>query len=317
VSQPIIPVAPIHFEDFDGRTFERLVFAYLLRTDNWRTLDWFGQVGKDKGRDICGERLTDGRPQGEKVCVLCANWRKLTAAKVKGDLKKLKASNWANPDQCIVLSGGSVSAKLRDGIKKLVAAEGIANGDVWSGAEFEERLRHKAESLLQRFVNGEKFPDAPDQIKLFIEGVGAANDDEILALMAGVFDRPAFYTPFHDESSIPAFKQALTDTIQALGTGIHKARDGTIIRRIPSWHDIKARNVRDAVAQIERKVASLRAQFDAFVRSDDIKLCGCNDPNCPVFTPSEAAKEKMDQMRSDILESFRKLHPDFAVRVGM
>jgi hypothetical protein len=135
--------------------------------------------------------------------------------------------------------------------------------------------------------------------------------------MAGVFDRPAFYTPFYAESSIPAFKQALTDTIQALGTGIHKARDGTIIRRIPSRHDIKDKTIRGALEKIERKVASLRAHFDAFVRSGDIKLCGCKEPDCPVFTPSEAASKKMDEMRSDILDSFRKLHPDFTVGVGM
>lgn len=317
MSKPTIPVAPIHFEDFDGRTFERLMFAYLLRTDNWKTLEWFGQVGKDKGRDICGVRLTDGRPQGEKVCVLCANWRKLTAAKVKGDLKKLKGSNWANPGLCVVLSGGSVSAKLRDDINKLVAAEGIADAEVWSGPEFEERLRQKAESLLERFVDGVVFPDAPDQIKSFVEGVDPANDDEILALMAGVFDRPAFYTPFHDESNIPAFKQALTDTIQALGTGIHKARDGTIIRRIPSRHAIRAKNIREAVAQIERMVASLRAEFDAFVKAGEVRLCSCGDPHCAVFNVSDPAKVRMDEMRTDILDAFRSLRPDFSVRVGM
>jgi len=40
-------VQPIHFEDYDGRQFERLVFAYLLRTRSWRKLDWYGQVGDD------------------------------------------------------------------------------------------------------------------------------------------------------------------------------------------------------------------------------------------------------------------------------
>ena len=33
-----------------------------------------------------------------------------------------------------------------------------------------------------------------------------------------VFDRPAFYTPIHQESNLGDFKQAITDTIQALGT---------------------------------------------------------------------------------------------------
>ena len=33
---PTRSVGPIHFEDYDGHLFERLVFAYLLRTDSWR-----------------------------------------------------------------------------------------------------------------------------------------------------------------------------------------------------------------------------------------------------------------------------------------
>ena len=45
--------------------------------------------------------------------------------------------------------------------------------------------------------------------------------------MAECFDRPAFDTPFRDESNVPDFKKAITDTIEALNTGIHRLRDGT------------------------------------------------------------------------------------------
>jgi hypothetical protein len=45
-------VQPIHFEDFDGFQFERLVFAYHARTAKWRALEWYGQSGSDLGRDI-------------------------------------------------------------------------------------------------------------------------------------------------------------------------------------------------------------------------------------------------------------------------
>ena len=38
-------VRPIHFEDFSGSEFERLVFAYHL-CDGWTDLAWFGQTGK-------------------------------------------------------------------------------------------------------------------------------------------------------------------------------------------------------------------------------------------------------------------------------
>ena len=247
MSKPIVTVAPIHFEDFGGRDFERLVFAYLLRTDNWVQLEWHGQVGGDAGRDICGIRLRDTMPKGEHVCVLCANWQKLTIGKVRKDLAKLEATEWSTADRCIVVTGSTVSANLRDKIKKAVCQK-ISVCDVWSGYEFEELLRKNSESLLKRFVEGIPFPDAPNEMKQVVNLIEAENDQEILALMAGVFDRPAFYTPFHQESSIPAFKKAITDTIEAIGTGMHRLRDGTIIRQIPSRHQAKTKEVRDGLA---------------------------------------------------------------------
>ncbi len=53
------------------------------------------------------------------------------------------------------------------------------------------------------------------------------------------FDRPALYTSIHQESNLPDSKRAITDTIQALGTGIWKARDGQVIGRLVSRHQLK------------------------------------------------------------------------------
>ena len=49
-------VQPVHFEDFDGTQFERLVFAYHARVEKWRSLEWYGQSGSDLGRDVWGVR---------------------------------------------------------------------------------------------------------------------------------------------------------------------------------------------------------------------------------------------------------------------
>jgi len=215
-------VQPIHFEDFGGHQFERLVFAYLLRTDNWLSLEWYGQSGSDSGRDIWGIRERDGYPQGQKVCVQCANQKSLTYKKVQEDLGKILNGPNGKPDAFIVVAGGSVSAALRDKTKKLCEQKKIYTNEIWAGPEFEERLRAKTESLLKRFINGDEFPDAPAELRMFAEAVTPQSDEEILALMAGLFDRPAFYTPFHQESSIPAFKKAITDTIEALNTGVHR-----------------------------------------------------------------------------------------------
>jgi hypothetical protein len=49
--KPTSYVQPIHFEDFDGAQFERLVFAYHARAESWKSLEWYGQAGSDLGRD--------------------------------------------------------------------------------------------------------------------------------------------------------------------------------------------------------------------------------------------------------------------------
>jgi hypothetical protein len=54
-----LTVQSVHFDDFDGHQFERLVFAYLLRTDNWLSIEWYGQAGGDSGRDFWGGRERD------------------------------------------------------------------------------------------------------------------------------------------------------------------------------------------------------------------------------------------------------------------
>jgi hypothetical protein len=80
---PASTVHPIHFEDHSPRDFERLVFAHLLRSQRWQSLEWgtalvhdhehrcFGPLrlggtrqlvlanfGIDAGRGVC--RMTSG-----------------------------------------------------------------------------------------------------------------------------------------------------------------------------------------------------------------------------------------------------------------
>ncbi len=313
---PNSTVHAIHLEDFDGHQFERLVFAYLLRTDSWLSLEWYGQTGSDSGRDIWGVRERDGFSEGQKVCIQCTNQKSLTYKKVREDIEKILNGPNGKPDAFIVVVGGKVSATLRDKTKKLCEQKQVFTSEIWSGSEFEERLRAKAESLLKRFIAGEVFPDTPADLRNFAQATSPQSDDEILALMAGLFDRPAFYTPFNQESSIPAFKKAITDTIEALNTGIHRLRDGTEIRRIPSRHNIKSADVKKNLSQIERMLGELRAKYDEYIKTGDIRPCGCNVPDCSVFFISSHAAIEMDRLREEILETFRRLYPAFDVKLG-
>ncbi len=190
-----------------------------------------------------------------------------------------------------------MSAKLRDAVKNYAKQKQIPACETWSGPEFEGRLRKNAESLLKRFVQGEAFPDAPTKIVQLLESVTSENDDEILALMASLFDRPAFYTPFKSESSIPAFKKAITDTIEALNTGVHRLRDGTEIRRIPSRHSVKSLSLKDSLRDIEQMLCVLRSRYDEFLKIGYVRPCGCDVPDCPVFMVSPMAAREMDRLR--------------------
>jgi hypothetical protein len=155
-------VAPIHFEDFDGRQFERLVFAYHLRTDTWQSLEWYGQTGSDSGRDIWGVR-----ERGDSVCIQCANRHRLVATKAIDDLNKIVRARSGIPGSFLVVCASSVSAKVRDSVKEHAMSLGVAHCEIWAGHEFEERLRQKAEGLLRRFMEGVVFPDDPAALRDF------------------------------------------------------------------------------------------------------------------------------------------------------
>jgi len=157
-------VQPVHFEDFDGEQFERLVFAYHLRSSRWQTLEWYGQVGGDLGRDIWGVR-----ENGAAVCIQCVNRSALTFEKGAGDLDKAVTGPEGRPAAFRFVCRATVSADMRDRIKAHAGALGIGTCEIWGGAEFEEYLRRDAESLLLRLVQGVAFPDSADDLKALVE----------------------------------------------------------------------------------------------------------------------------------------------------
>ncbi len=133
---PIREIRPVHFEDFSGEQFERLVFAYHVRVGKWQSVEWYGQVGSDLGRDIW---TSDGT--GHNICIQCANRSPLPFAKVEADIKKVVTVSKDLPDVFRLVAGCTISANMRDRIKKSAKSSGIKECDIWSGAEFEEYLR--------------------------------------------------------------------------------------------------------------------------------------------------------------------------------
>lgn len=303
-------VHPIDFGQLGGHDFERLVFAFLCRRWPWTQIDWYGQVGGDGGRDIWGLRENDwGRD--DLVVVACANWRRLTASKAATDIDKIVRGARGLPAHLIVMSGGKVSAELKTKVNKHAGSVGIQRAEIWSGPEFEEHLRHHADTVLRRFFNGEVLPDEPNALRKFV-GDTKSSDEEGLRALGRLFDRPAFTTPFQSESSLPAFRRAISDTIEALNTGIYRSRDGTIIGRVPSKFDFADATIQEALDDLVRRLNALRILFDDGLRSRRIRPCGCGREDCPVFTMDHDAVAELEGARAEILSGVRAL-PSFPV----
>ncbi|MFN3465750.1 MAG: hypothetical protein ACK4X1_16915 [Terricaulis sp.] len=292
---------------------QRLVFAYHVRA-GWIDVEWYGQTGSDLGRDVVGVHPFDGRA-AEKTVIQCVNREELTLAKAIHDMSKAAKAPTGRPDAFKFVSRGAVSAERRDAIRKAGAALNIPSITIWSGAEFEEYLRLRAEDLLKRFCAGEEFPEAISDIKKLVDDFATMADDEALALMAAVFDRPAFRTRFHLESSLPAFQQAIEDTIRALNTGVWRTREGAEIRRIPSLHHLTDPAKRGAVGVAVERLDRLRQTFVSHIRSGRIRHCGCSNLACPVFMVDDDAARSLDHARQEVFAAFRAVWPSFDVEL--
>ena len=300
---PNSTVQRVHFEDFGGAEFERLVFAYHVRA-GWSDLAWYGQSGSDQGRDIVGMEPLDGTPPRRTV-IQCVNRNVLTQAKAEQDMAKAVAAPTGRPDAFQFVCRSTVSAERRDAVAAAAHRLGVRHIAVWSGAEFEENLRLRGEDLLRRFCAGEAFPDDEAELRRFVDDFPGMADGEALHLMAAVFDRPAFTTPIHGESSLPAFLQAIEDTIRALNTGIWHTREGADIRRIPSLHHLRDARTRAGVAKAVQLVDELRRVFVARRREGSIRPCSCGQEDCPVFMVQPYAAVELDRARMRAMDAFR------------
>lgn len=304
-------VRPIHFEDFSGAEFERLVLAYHL-CEGWTDLAWFGQTGSDQGRDIIGLRPFDDRP-AQRTVIQCVNRSTLAQAKAEKDMAAAVGAATGQPDAFKFVCRGNVSAQRRDEVRAAAARLGVREVTIWSGSEFEEHLRLRAEFLLRRLVDGVAFPDAEVELRDFVEQFQDIDDDQALAMLARAFDRPAFRTPFQQESNLHAFQQAIEDTIRVLSTGIWQTREGVEIHRVPSLHHIRDAHVRQALELTVRELDQLRRNFKALLATGEIRHRGCGDPSCPTFVLTHRATNEMDRARERVLAAFRKPYPAFTV----
>lgn len=294
-------IYPIHFEDRSGGEFERLAFAFVHKIRDWDSIKWLGQTGNDDGRDIWGIY------KGRSFCYQCANYRQLTLKKATTDIDKLVQEKFI-PDSLVLICGGRATANIRAKINQYAKLAEIKDTEIWSGVEFEERLRKHTPELLKRFVEGDIFPEIEQEHN-------SVNDSEIVSTLIECFDRPAFTTSFHSESNIPDFEKAMTDTIEALNTGMHRLRDGTLIRKIASRHQIKDPGIKDQFAAVTQLTIKLREAFNVLKRSGEIGPCGCGNKDCPTWFLSDKACIEMDHIRRHIFRKLKEIAPHSNLRI--
>lgn len=293
-------VHPIHFKDLSGHEFERLVFATLLRMRAWHSLNWHGQTGGDEGRDIVGV-CDDYLGREGTVVVACANWQGFTLTKAKNDIDRFTSTLPAPPYEVIVIAGSSVSAATKDKCSEHAKSKGITVTQVWSGQEFEEHLRFHASAVLDRFFHGVELPDEEQALRDFVLKLDPSTEREAGELIACLFRRPAFNTAIQEESSLPAFKQAITDTIGALNTGIWRDREGATIARIPTYQSFSDKQVVNNLKQCSTKLNELRVSFDEGLRNRGIRPCSCGQPDCPTFMLDEHYRVELETIRDQAL----------------
>jgi len=295
-------VHPISFSNLDGHAFERLVFAVLLRMRAWHSLNWHGQSGSDGGRDIIGV-CEDSYGNKKKVVVACANWKTFTLAKATGDIDSFVNTLGAPPDEIIIVAGSSVSSDTKDKVDEHARAKKIHQSQTWSGAEFEEHLRFHAPSVLDRFFHGVDLPDDEASLRDFMQKLDPVTAGEAAEMWANIFRRPAFETPIGEESSLPAFSQAIGDTIRAINTGIWRDREGAVIARVPSIAAFSDSSVVDGLRACANELNLLRRAFDKGLKNKRIRPCGCGQADCPTFMIDRGYCDVLEQHRSKAVRS--------------
>jgi len=130
------------------------------------------------------------------------------------------------------------------------------------------------------------------------------SDLDVACSLLVSLDRPAFRTPFHGESSLPRFREAIAEAIATVNTG--KMADG---RQMLSKNDIGDAELRNSLDAIVGALVSLRATFDGFIRTGEIRPCGCGDADCSAFELDRTAIREMDRRRHDLLKAAQQVAP--------
>lgn len=159
----------------------------------------------------------------------------------------------------------------------------------------EHHDRYDSRTSQSKGITPEELRGYQAQLDRFVTKSLPSSDSEVARALLAALDRPAFRTPFRQESSLPRFRVAITEAIATINTG--KMDTGPAMQTV--------------LDDVVRQLVALRAAFDALLREGEIRPCGCQDPNCPVYMMSYEASREMDNRRQLLLDAALKIDPKF------
>ncbi len=205
---------------------------------------------------------------------------------------------------CFALSGDSTEKKGQVAHLNRDASNSSAENLVFLC--FEHHDQYDSHTSQSKGLTVEEVRRYRVQLEGFIARSLPLSDSDIARTLLAGLDRPAFRTPFHRESSLPRFRSAIAETIATINTG--KTPSGT---QLSSKNHVRDAAIRAKLDRVVETLVALRAAFDELLRTEEIRHCGCQDPDCPVYMLSDRAAREMDRRRHDLLVLAQQLDPTF------
>ncbi|WP_318441336.1 restriction endonuclease [Photobacterium leiognathi] len=307
----------IHFEDYSGKQFEYLVYAYMARSYPWISLEWLGRAGSEGGRDIWGVRFAGYDDNGhiieKKVCIQCKNVVDSTGPKsIEKELDKVKNHVEKQVDE-YWLVGSRTSDYGREKIRKYAKKHNnIETVKFLDAEEFEEHLWRDTPSLARRFLSGIPFTTDMEEILSKGEHDLPPTMTERLARLRPIFHRNAFRLPMRNELSAYTFMQAIQGTQRALLTGSWVTNEGTKLGTVPNLSDFDKFDNYQVLVRIDGLLTDLHK-----VAAEIFNRMG--------LAPMTTSKSKLvetgdlfvdycnlaDSIREEIEQCLVQLYPDF------
>lgn len=179
--------------------------------------------------------------------------------------------------------------------------------DIITGGDVIEIIKNLFDS------NNLKFQEVYNLISHYIETLPEIIDDQIIIEgFLPCFDRPMFITPFYLECNLPNFEQVISDTIEAINTGIYRLRDGKIIKNIIPKTELRDKDILKEIDLILKDLILLRSHYKSLISKGEIKKCNYGNQDCGMYLLSPEACKIMDDYRKNILKRVKQLSPKFS-----